>query len=97
MSYGVGFALLCLLLTGFNDVVFKRYSIGGHSKGMLIFGVGLIWTLAQWILAQIQDTPIEFNNATLIFGLMAGIFVTISNLLLLERLRHIKIEYVIQY
>jgi len=92
MSYGVGFALLCLLLTGCNDVLFKRYSIGGHSKGMLIFGVGLIWTLAQWSLAQIQDTPIEFNNATLIFGLMAGVFVTISNLLLLESLRHIKVS-----
>ena len=47
MSYGVGFALLCLLLTGCNDVLFKRYSIGGHSRGMLIFGVGLIWTLAK--------------------------------------------------
>jgi len=92
MSYGVGFALLCLLLTGCNDVLFKRYSIGGHSRGMLIFGVGLIWTLAQWSLAQIQDTPIEFNNATLIFGLMAGAFVTLSNLLLLESLRHIEVS-----
>jgi len=92
MSYGVGFALLCLLLTGCNDVLFKRYSIGGHSRGMLIFGVGLIWTLAQWSLAQIQETPIEFNNATLIFGLMAGVFVTLSNLLLLESLRHIEVS-----
>ncbi len=92
MSYGVVFALLCLFLTGCNDVLFKRYSIGGHSKGMLIFGVGLIWTLAQWSLALIQETPIEFNNATLIFGLMAGVFVTISNLLLLESLRHIKVS-----
>ena len=92
MSYGVVFALLCLFLTGCNDVLFKRYSIGGHSKGMLIFGVGLIWTLAQWSLAQIQDTPIEFNNVTLIFGLMAGAFVTLSNLLLLESLRHIEVS-----
>jgi len=73
-------------------VVFKRYSIGGHSKGLLIFGVGLIWTLAQWSLAQIQETPIEFNNATLIFGLIAGAFVTLSNLLLLESLRHIEVS-----
>ena len=92
MSYGVVFALLCLFLTGCNDVLFKRYSIGGHSRGMLIFGVGLIWTLAQWSLAQIQETPIEFNNATLIFGLMAGAFVTLSNLLLLESLRHIEVS-----
>ncbi len=92
MSYGVGFALLCLLLTGCNDVLFKRYSIREHSRGMLIFGVGLIWTLAQWSLTQIQDTLIEFNNATLIFGLMAGAFVTLSNLLLLESLRHIEVS-----
>ncbi len=65
MSYGVGFALLCLLLTGCNDVLFKRYSIGRHSRGMLIFGVGLIWAFSQWILAQIQDSPIEFNNGHL--------------------------------
>ena len=92
MSYGVGFALLCLLLTGCNDVLFKRYSTRGHSRGMLILGVGLIWTFAQWSLAQIQETPIEFNNATLIFGLMAGAFVTLSNLLLLESLRHIEVS-----
>ena len=92
MSYGVGFALLCLLLTGCNDVLFKRYSIRGHSRGMLILGVGLIWTFAQWSLAQIQETPIEFNNSTLIFGLMAGAFVTLSNLLLLESLRHIEVS-----
>ena len=59
---------------------------------MLIFGVGLIWTLAQWGLANIQETPIEFNNATLIFGLMAGAFVTLSNSLLLESLRHIQVS-----
>ena len=92
MSYGVGFALVWLFLTGCNDVLFKRYSIKGHSRGMLILGVGLIWTFAQWSLAQIQETPIEFNNATLIFGLMAGAFVTLSNLLLLESLRHIEVS-----
>ena len=92
MSYAGGFALLCLLLTGCNDVLFKRYSTRGHSTGILILGVGLIWTFAQWSLAQIQETPIEFNNATLIFGLMAGAFVTLSNLLLLESLRHIEVS-----
>ena len=92
MSYAVGFALFSLLLTGFNDVLFKRYTTGGRSIGIYVFGVGLLWTLAQWSLAQIQETPIEFNNATLIFGLMAGVFVTISNLLLLESLRHIKVS-----
>ena len=65
MSYGVGFALFSLLLTGINDVLFKRYSTGGRSIGIFVFGVGLLWTLAQWSLAQIQDTQIEFNNGHL--------------------------------
>ncbi len=92
MSYGVGFALFSLLLTGFNDVLFKRYSTGGRSIGIFVFGVGLLWTFAQWILAQIQETPIEFNQATLSFGLIAGVLLTLSNLLLLESLRHIKVS-----
>jgi drug/metabolite transporter (DMT)-like permease len=94
MSYGVGFALLSLLLNGFNDVLFKRYSIGGRSRGMLIFGVGLLWTLAQLGIAQIQNTPLEFNQATLNFGLMAGIFLLFSNLLLLESLGRIDVSLV---
>jgi len=65
MSYAVGFALFSLLLTGFNDVLFKRDTTGGRSIGIFVFGVGLLWTLAQWSLAQIQDTPIEFNNGHL--------------------------------
>lgn len=94
MSYGVGFALLSLLLSGFNDVLFKRYSIGGRSRGMLIFGVGLLWTLAQLGIAQIQNTPLEFNQATLNFGLKAGIFLLFSNLLLLESLGRIDVSLV---
>jgi len=83
-----------LLLSGFNDVLFKRYSIGGRSRGMLIFGVGLLWTLAQLGIAQIQNTPLEFNQATLNFGLMAGIFLLFSNLLLLESLGRIDVSLV---
>ena len=65
MSFAVGFALFSLLLTGFNDVLFNRYTTGGRSIGIFVFGVGFLWTFAQWSLAQIQDTPIEFNNGHL--------------------------------
>ena len=65
MSYAVGFALFSLLLTCFNDVLFKRHTTAGRSIGIFVFGVGLLWTFSQWILAQIQDTPIEFNNGHL--------------------------------
>ena len=49
MSYGVWVCFaVSLLLTGFNDVLFKRYSTGGRSVGIFVFGVGLLWTFAQW-------------------------------------------------
>ena len=92
MSYGIGFALLSMSLSGINDVIFKQYSVGDRSRGMLLFGVGLIWTLAQWMLALIQDTPIEFNHPTITFGLMAGVFLTLSNMLLLESFRYIDVS-----
>ena len=66
MSYAVLFALLSLLLNGVNDIVFKIYSTGGRSRGIFLFGVGLIWTLSQWGLAKIQGTPLEFNQAAAI-------------------------------
>ena len=92
MSLAVVFALLSLILSGVNDIVFKIYSVGGRSRGMLLFGVGLIWTLSQLGIAQIQGTPLEFNQATLSFGLMAGVFLTLSNLMLLESLGSIEVS-----
>ena len=92
MSYAVLFALLSLLLSGVNDIVFKIYSTGGRSRGIFLFGVGLIWTLSQWGLAKIQGTPLEFNHATIGFGLMAGLFLTLSNLMLLESLAQIEVS-----
>ena len=92
MSYGIGFALLSMSLSGINDVIFKHYSVGDRSRGMLLFGVGLIWTLAQWMLTLIQETPLEFNHPTLTFGLMAGVFLTLSNLLLLESFRYLDVS-----
>jgi len=92
MSYPVLFALLSLSLSGLNDIVFKIYSTGGRSRGVFLFGVGLIWTLSQWGLAKIQGTPLEFNHATIAFGLLAGLFLTLSNLMLLESLGQIEVS-----
>jgi hypothetical protein len=54
MSYAVGFALLSLLLSGVSDVIFKKYS------GDVPFGVGLIWALFQWCIAQFEGNRFEF-------------------------------------
>lgn len=47
MLTGVGYALLSLVFAGLNDVVFKRYSQKDRSRGMYIFGVGVVWTALQ--------------------------------------------------
>lgn len=86
------FAVLSLLFTGVNDVVFKRYSRKERSRGMYVFGIGMVWTSLQVVAFAIQGTPLTFNQNTLLFGLGAGIFLTISNILLIESLTHIEVS-----
>jgi len=47
MTNAVIFALLSLCFAGLNDVAFKRYSAKDRSRGMLVFGIGLVWALLQ--------------------------------------------------
>ena len=54
MSYGVGFTLLSLLLSGVSDVIFKKYSV------MFLFEFGLIWTLFKWCIAKFEGNSLEF-------------------------------------
>ena len=92
MSYAVVFAILSLLLSGVSDIVFKIYTAEKRSRGMFLFGVGFVWTLSQFGIAQIQETPLAIDQATLVYGLMAGVFLTISNIMLLEILGHIEVS-----
>ena len=92
MRFTISFALLSLLFAGINDVVFKCYSRKVRSKGMYIFGIGIVWTALQVITFKVQGTTFSFNQNTLLFGLAAGIFLTISNILLIESLTHIDVS-----
>ena len=92
MHLTISFALLSLLFAGINDVVFKRYSRKVRSKGMYIFGIGIVWTALQVITFKVQGTTFSFNQNTLLFGLAAGVFLTISNILLIESLTHIDVS-----
>jgi len=92
MRFTIPFALLSLLFAGINDVVFKRYSRKVRSKGMYIFGIGIVWTALQVITFKVQGTTFSFNQNTLLFGLAAGVFLTISNILLIESLTHIDVS-----
>jgi drug/metabolite transporter (DMT)-like permease len=93
MKAGITFALMSLVIAGLNDVVFKRYSLKDRSRGMYIFGIGVIWTLLQAGHTVMSDTPLQWSPATIAFGLAAGILLTLSNILLLESFTHIAVSF----
>jgi drug/metabolite transporter (DMT)-like permease len=81
---GVGFALLSFLFAGLNDIVFKRYSLSGASRGMLVLGIGIAWTALQAVVFGLGADPLTFDATTVAFGAAAGALLVISNILLLE-------------
>lgn len=92
LSPAIIFALLSLIIGGLNEVVFKRYSARDRSRGMMISGVGVVWTFLLIIDTSIRGDAIIFTQSTWWFGLVAGIIVAIANILLLESLRHMEVS-----
>ena len=90
MQPGVLFAVLSLVCAGFNDVVFKRYSSKIRSRGMYILGTGIVWTFLQAVAFAIKGDSLSYDPMSLGFGMCAGLFLVISNILLLESLTHIE-------
>jgi drug/metabolite transporter (DMT)-like permease len=85
-------ALLCLIASGLLDLVFKLYSAQQRSRGMLIFGTGCVWIVLQLAYMDYHSMALSFDSPTLVFGLTAALFVTLSNILLLECLGHLPIS-----
>jgi len=92
MTNGIAFALLSLFFAGLNDVVFKRYSAKDRSRGMVIFGIGLVWVILQGLTFIVSGADLQSDNMTLIYGLLAGVVLTLSNLMLIESLGHIEVS-----
>jgi len=86
------FALLSLVFGGLNEVVFKRYSAKMRSRGMMICGIGIVWTLLLLADVAIRGSSIEVNASGLIYGTIAGLVVALANILLLESLRHMEVS-----
>lgn len=89
MSSSILYALLSLVFAAVHDVVFKRYAAKERSRGAYIFGIGLIWFALQLPTALARRIDFPLATTTLGYGLTAGLFLTISNLLLLESMTHI--------
>ncbi|MBW6512037.1 MAG: DMT family transporter [Desulfuromonadaceae bacterium] len=89
ISTSVLYALLSLTCAGVNDVVFKRYAGKDRSRGVYVFGIGLIWLILQVAYAAIRGIEFTLSDISLVYGLAAGVLLTGSNILLLESLSHI--------
>ena len=77
-------AFLCLVASGLLDLVFKKYAVMPRSRGMLIFGIGCVWMALQLVYMAYTDGQVTFNSTTIGYGVVAAIFVTVSNILLVE-------------
>ena len=89
---GVAFALASFLFAGLNDLVFKRYALSDRSTGMLVLGIGVVWTAIQLGAFALLARPLPFDPPTLAYGVGAGALLVGSNLLLIESLRHVDLS-----
>ncbi len=85
-------SIACLIASGLLDLVFKLYARKPRSRGMLVFGIGCVWTILQVAYIHFSEITLVLNGATIVYGLVAAFFVTISNILLLECLGHLPIS-----
>lgn len=88
----VGFALVSFLFAGLNDLVFKRYALSERSSGMLVLGIGIVWTAIQLAAFGALGRPLRMDGTTLVYGGVAGALLVGSNLLLIESLRHVELS-----
>ncbi len=85
-------ALSSLLFAGLNDIVFKKYSVKAQSRGMYICGIGVVWTFIQGMILILGKETIVYTPVTFIFGIIAGLSLCLSNIFLLESLKHLEIS-----
>ncbi|MET0067683.1 MAG: DMT family transporter [Candidatus Thiodiazotropha sp.] len=92
MNPAVLYALLSLLFAGINDLVFKRYAVKARSRGTVIALIGMVWAVLQSLLSPPVGGWSGFTDEDLLFGVGAGVALTLSNLLLIESLSHIEVS-----
>lgn len=92
MSPAIGFALLSLATAGCLDVTFKGFSRKARSRGMFVFGCGIVWSALQLGLFAVQGVEPSFDAAALGYGITGGILVAVANIFLIESLTHLDVS-----
>ena len=88
----VTLALFSLFFNGCNDTVFKKYALKSRSRGMMIAGSGLVWTIWQCIFLHTISGGLSTDIVTVHYGLIAGVILVLANILLLESLTHLQVS-----
>ena len=91
MSLAVLFALVSLACAGCTDVVFGRYAQADRSRGLFVLCMGATWTIIQAVILAADGRAIRFDAQTVVFGLIAGLLISVSNTLLIESLTRIDV------
>ena len=84
--------MLSLFFAGLNDVVFKKYAGKIRSRGMYVCGMGVVWTVSQFIYMRTASMQFSLDQATIVYGAIAGLLLTLANILLIESLAHIHVS-----
>lgn len=92
MNPAIGFALLSLAAAGCLDVTFKGFSRKTRSRGMFVFGCGVVWSVLQLGLFVVQGVEPLFDAPTLGYGITGGILVAVANIFLIESLSHLDVS-----
>jgi drug/metabolite transporter (DMT)-like permease len=88
----ISLALLCLLASGMLDLVFKIYVSKNGSRGLMIAGIAVIWGALQFTFMMKSGIVFSSDHATLFFGGLAALALTVSNIALLECLSKLPIS-----
>ena len=56
MTSAITFALISLAAAGCLDVTFKKFSLKERSRGMFVFGCGVVWLFLQLCYAEVSGT-----------------------------------------
>ena len=84
MRSGILFALVSLAFAGFLDVSYKVFANRGDSRGCFLSAMGVVWLVLQAAVLAGTDQRLTLSSASWLFGLTAGVAVTLSNLAFIE-------------
>lgn len=86
MSLMLVYTFCCLACSSVNDLVFKFFARKERSRGLFVCTVGVVGTLCFLFLPDKAGANL---NATLLWGVICGIFSAVGNILLIESMTNL--------